>query len=119
MAQAKPGTKKTYYNWSMFTDPVSKKKKIYCYESIYSVQFVTSFWETNKLSPFHDAVLARCTKGINAILRNVQKKNKDRKRELSFILFDSRMFLVWAHHGMITPHDDHNKVVKALNLKRR
>ena len=70
-----------------------------------------------ELTGFHDAELARATKEINAILSEIEKGNKDPERELSFIQFQNRHFLVWAGHGVVGPDDDDETIQKTLRLR--
>jgi hypothetical protein len=80
---------------------------------------VCSLWDAAELTSFHDAELAHATKKINAIVRRIEKGNKDKKRKLSFIKFQNRLFLVWAGYGVVGPDDDNKTVMKALKLRSR
>jgi len=80
-------------------------------------QTVIGLWESEELTEFHDANLARATKEINAIFERIVKNNKDQKRTLSFIEFQGRHLLIWATYGAVTPYDDDDTIIKALKLK--
>jgi hypothetical protein len=101
------------YSWTV------KDGKINCYASPTSTCTVTEFWETGELTGFHDAELAHATKEINAILSEIKKSNTDPKRELSFIQFKNRHFLVWTRSGVVGPHDEDRTIHKMLRLKAR
>jgi hypothetical protein len=104
----------TKYTWIL-----SPEYGILCYPYDKAEQTLTDLWEAGELTAFHDAELARATKQINAILKAVEKKNKNHERKLSFILFQNRHFLVWAGYGAVGPHDDDATIVKSLRLKTR
>jgi hypothetical protein len=70
-----------------------------------------------ELTSFHDAALAQATKEINAILSKIEKGNRDPERQLSFIEFENRHLLVWAHYGLNGPHDDDDTIIKVLGIK--
>jgi hypothetical protein len=82
-------------------------------------QTIVKLWETGELTAFHDSELAQATKEINAILSKIEKKNKDPERKLSFIQFQNRHLLVWAHYDVVGPDDDDATIIKALRLKVR
>ena len=103
----------TKYTWIL-----SPEYGILCYPYDKAEQTLSGLWEAQALTAFHDAQLAKATKQINAILKAVEKKNKDRERKLSFILFQNRHFLVWAGYGAVGPHDDDATIVNALRLKQ-
>ena len=90
-----------------------------CYKSAWNSQTVTNLWQAKELTPFHDAALADATKRINAILQRIERGNKDKKRKLSFISFQSRLLLVWAGYGAVGPDDDERTIMKALKLRPR
>jgi len=90
-----------------------------CFKSSWDTQTVTNLWGAKELTGFHDAALANATKRINAILGKIAKGNKDRKRKLSFIQFQNRLFLVWAGYGAVGPDDDEETIMKALRLRSR
>ena len=104
--------KKTY-SWTV------KDKKINCYASPTSKCTVSGLWEAGELTGFHDAELAQATKEINAILSKIKEGNKDPEREVSFIQFQNRHFLVWTRSGVIGPDDDDRTILKMLRLKVR
>ncbi len=72
-----------------------------CYKSPLDHQTVCQLWDAAELSSFHDAELAHATKKVDAIVRRIEKGNKDKKRKLSFIKFQNRLFLVWAGYGVV------------------
>ena len=106
----KPKPKKLY-SWTV------KDGKINCFVSQTSKCTVSGLWEADELTGFHDAELAKARKEISAILNEIEKGNKDPERELSFIQFRDRHFLVWAGYGVVGPEDDEKKIMKALRLK--
>ena len=101
------------YSWAF------KDGKVNCYASPTSKCTVSGLWEADELTGFHNAELAQATKEINAILSQIKRGNGDPKRELSFILFKNRHFLVWTRPGVVGPHDDDKKITKMLRLKAR
>jgi len=111
MPQKKEPEPKKTYTWVL--DP----EGMLCFRADESFCTVTNFWETTQLTDFHDAELAQATKEIKAILRNVEKSNKDSGRKLSFIRFQNRHFLVWARHGAVGQRDEGKTIIKALNLR--
>ena len=105
------GGKTTKYSWILSTDGVV------CYKSPTAYQTVTNLWEVDELTELHDAELAQATKEINAILKGVEKSNKNPDRKLSFIQFQNRHFLVWANYGYVGPDDENKTISGALKLK--
>jgi hypothetical protein len=102
------------YTWIL-----SPEYGILCYPYDKDEQTLTNLWEAVELTHFHDAVLAKATKRINAILDAVAKGNKYRDRKLSFIEFKNRHFLVWAGYGTVGPFDDDKTIMKSLQLNAR
>jgi len=92
---------------------------MYCYDDIDSFQTVTRLWETTELTEFHDAELKQATKEINGIFSALEKSNKDPERNLSFILFQDQLFLVWAKYGAVGSFEDEKTIFKELKLKRK
>ena len=107
------GPKKPKKTYSWWLDP----EGMFCHKSPDSYQTVTNLWEVTELTAFHDAELAQATKEINAILSGLEKSNKDSQRELSFIRFGDRHFLVWARYGAVGQFDEDETVIKELKLK--
>ena len=105
-------TPKTYA-WTV------KDRKINCYASASNTCTVSKLWEAAELTRFHDADLAQATKEINAILSEIESGNKEPERELSFIKFKNRHFLVWTRPGVVGPDDDDKKIRQTLRLKAR
>lgn len=105
--------KKKTYAWS------SKDGRVYCCTSDTSSCTVSKLWEAARLSSFHDAELQQATKEINGILDGVKRRASGEDRELSFIQIKDRHFLVWAHEGLVGPHDDDVTVRKMLKLKAK
>ena len=91
---------------------------IYCYASPKGDCHVTSLWEAEELTSFHDADLADATKKINNILRRLHENCKDPSKELSFIEVENGLFLVWTEHKSIGPHDVPDIIKKALRLNK-
>ena len=108
----KPPKPKTY-SWTW------KDGKINCFVSKEQKCTIIRLWEAAELTSFHDAELAQATKEINAILSKIGKGNKDPERELSFIQFQNRHFLVWTRSGLIGPEDDDKTIRKMLRIKVR
>lgn len=92
-------------------------KKIDCFKDSRSYQTVCKLWTVTALSDFHDADLAEATDKINAILKRLQKGNKDKERKLSFIKHQNRLLLIWAVYGRVGPDDDFKVIKKALKLR--
>src|SRR5579871_2230086 len=92
-------------------------KTIDCFRSPYSNQCVANLWEATEPTDFHDANLAKATKQINAILSEIEKRNRNPKRKLSIIQVENRHLLVWAAYGALGPDDKAKAVIKALRLK--
>jgi hypothetical protein len=90
-----------------------------CYKSERNSQTVCKLWTVSALSDFHDAELAEATNKINAILKRLEKRNRDKKRKLSFIHHQNRLLLVWAGYGRIGPDDDFKVIKKALKLSSK
>ena len=91
---------------------------IRCFKSPRGDCKVTSLWETDELTSFHDAELADATKEINNILKRLNESCKGQDKELSFIEVENRLFLVWTENETIGPHDDPDTIRKALSLKK-
>jgi hypothetical protein len=107
------GGKGTKYSWIISPDGVV------CYKNPTAYQTITKLWEAEELSSFHDEELARATKEINSILGELEKKNKDPERKLSFVQFQNRHFLVWANYGYVGPDDDEKTIAETLKLKEK
>ena len=105
---------KTKYSWSL-----DSKRKSQCFPSPESFQSVINLWEAVEAMPFHDETLMDATKKINRRLATAAKKSPDPKRELCFIEFEGRPFLVWSqtHRDALIPQDDPETVAKALGLR--
>lgn len=108
-----PSEPKITYNYLW-----TQEGNVDCFKSKEDRQTVTKLWEVSELADFHDQELAQATKQINAILRRVEKDNKDPKRKLSFIKFQNRHLLVWAEYGAVGPDDHPRTIRKALKLKK-
>ena len=90
-----------------------------CFTSTLHRQTLIPLWESEEATLFHDEVLKKASREINAILDKVNKDNKDKKRVLSLIEFQNRHMLVWAtYDDIVTPDDDEATVRKALKLKK-
>ena len=88
-----------------------------CYKSRDNRQTVCKLWSVGTLAEFHDAELAAATKKINAVIRRLERGNRDKTRKLSFVQHKNRLLLVWAGYGRIGPDDDLRVVKKALKLR--
>jgi hypothetical protein len=102
--------KKTY-SWSV------SGAKINCCESKASTCTVSKFWEVAELTAFHDAELQQATNEVNQILADIESRNKDQTRELSFIQIKDRHFLVWTTSDVVGPDNDDSTIRKMLRLK--
>ena len=111
LQRPKPKPKPTKYSWLL------SPKGMICYRSPAGGQHIHELHEAETLTSFHDAELARATKEINKILTTTARNNKDSSRELSFIEFQDRLFLVWATHDAVSPYDDDDVIAEALGLK--
>jgi len=109
----KPKPKPKSYDWTV------KDGKVNCFASQVSKCNVSGLWEVEELTSFHDAQLAQATKQINVILSRIEKGNKDPERNLSFIQFKNRHFLVWTNSMAIGLDDDDETIIKAFRLKVR
>jgi hypothetical protein len=101
------------YSWSY------SGGKVNCCTSQDSTCTVSNLWEVAELTAFHDAELKQATKEINGILEDINKNNKDPKRDLSFIQIKDRHFLVWTYPGLVGPDDGDPTIRKMLRLKAR
>ena len=101
------------YSWIESADGVV------CYRNPSGFQTLTGLWEVGALTAFHDSEMAKATKEINAILSRVEQSNRDPKRNLSWVQFQNRKFLVWATYGGVGADDDEATIVKSLGLKVR
>ena len=90
-----------------------------CFKDPFNYQTVCRLWEAKEPTSFHDAELSQATKKINAIVSRIEKGNKNKKRKLSFIKFQNRLFLTWAQYGVVGPDDDDRTIMKALKLRSR
>jgi hypothetical protein len=99
------------YTWT------SSGGKINCCTSKDSTCTVSKLWEVAQLTDFHDADLQQATQEINGILADIEKGNKDKTRNLSFIQIKDRHFLVWTTPGLVGPDDDDDTIRKMLRLK--
>ena len=105
-----PGSR---YNWILGPGGLR------CYRSSSGGQHVVSLWEPEEKSIFHDEVLMKASKEINAILGKVDKDNQDKKRVLSWIEYQNRHLLVWVtYDDFVGRDDDPDTVRKALKLKK-
>ncbi|WP_211882874.1 hypothetical protein [Pseudarthrobacter albicanus] len=92
---------------------------IYCYANPAADCIVTSLWEPSvgmETKSFYDANLDSATKEINRILAGIKEK-KQPGRDLSFIVVENRLFLVWTEPGAVGPNNDPQTVREALRLK--
>jgi hypothetical protein len=106
----KPKPKPKKYSWIL--SPTGVK----CFKSDIGGQEVMGLWEAEE-SIFHDAELARATREINDILRQVDEKNEDPDRQLGFIEVENRLLLVWSTYDVVGPDDDPDTIRRALRLK--
>jgi len=114
MAKRKPKPKpKPKYSW------IQSGNYVYCYKNEWGGQDVAKLWEAAQLSDFHDSELAKATREINAILKRLERSNRNADRKLSFVEFENRYLLVWARYGVVGPFDDRATIMKALKLKTR
>jgi len=108
---------KKKYAWAALKEP----NIVTCFQSSDDTQIMgknpnSSLREARRLTPFHDAELARCTKEINAILAKVRKGNKDPNRELAFLRVPDGLFLAWTQHA-IGSEDDATEINRVLGIK--
>jgi hypothetical protein len=92
-------------------------KTIDCFKANDLSQTVCGLWEAKEVTDFHDDELVQATKKINAIVSRIEKGNKNKKRNLSFLHFRNRLFLIWAEYGVVGPDDDDKTIMKALKLQ--
>ncbi|HEY2457811.1 MAG TPA: hypothetical protein VGI13_10950 [Candidatus Acidoferrum sp.] len=105
--------------FSKFTWILSPEFGVLCYPYHVAEQTLTNLWETEELTEFHDAELAKATKEVNAILSRVEKNNKNPERKLSFVLFQNQHLLVWAGYGTVGPDDNDKTLEETLKLKMK
>ena len=108
---------KKKYGWAAATPP----DKIVCFKSSEDTQVIgsdprKSLVTARRLTPFHDAELAQCTKEINAILARVRRGNKNPNRELAFLRVPGGLFLAWTEHA-IGAQDDEADINRVLGIK--
>lgn len=56
-------------------------QRVQCFELEVGGQIVADLWEAERLTPFHDAELAKATREINAILSKIEKKQQRPKAQ--------------------------------------
>jgi hypothetical protein len=106
---ARKGLRQPKLSWMMINGVV------YCYENPDDLQVMAKFKAVKRLSSFHDAQLARCTKEVNRILDKVKRNNKNPKRELAILRTSGGLFLAWTEYGAVGPYDDDAE--KRLGIK--
>lgn len=89
--------------------------KVVCYRNDDSRCVVASFVGPKEESAFHDDALTRCTNEINALLGNIREKNRDKSRELEFLITPKGLLLAWTNHA-IGPDDDEAEINRALGI---
>jgi hypothetical protein len=108
---------KKKYGWVALQPP----NGILCFRSSDDTQIIgkdprKSLETARRLTPFHDAELAQCTKEINAILAKAHRGNKDANRELAFLRVPGGLFLAWTQHA-IGSEDDAAEINRVLGIK--
>jgi len=96
---------------------------VWCYTSTTGNQVIASLWQ-GEVSAFHPAELVWATNQINDVVRRVSAANSDKTRELSFIRFGGRHFLVWAkkgkpasrRHALLRSTDSLSKIAKTFKV---
>jgi hypothetical protein len=113
MAKKKPDDPGTTYTWTLTSG------HCYCTASPADLQIVSRLWEVTDAKVFHDEALMEATKKINRLLGAAAEKSPDPERELCFIQFEGRPFLVWSktHRGHLTTDDDPEAVADALGIR--
>jgi hypothetical protein len=115
MSPQKPKPKPQPSRYWIF-DPWDKTR-IKCLKSTIRDCHVVGLWQGDR-SDFHDAELQNATEEINKILDRVERDNEDVSRHLCLIKFQSRLMLVWSHHGeVVSSHDADRDIAKALKIK--
>jgi hypothetical protein len=89
--------------------------KVWCYASPAGDCVVSRFWESVEAAgSFYDADLERATREANTILDELREA-KGRRSELSFILVENALLLVWTQPG-VGPDSDPHVIRQALGL---
>src|SRR5262245_36697312 len=107
---------KKKYSWVALEPPDG----ILCFQSSDDTQMIgkrprQSLQVAKRLTPFHDAELAGCTKEINEILAVVRERNRDPKRELAFLRVPDGLFLAWTTHA-VSSEDDPAEIERVLGI---
>lgn len=80
-------------------------------------------WEASKPTDSHPVELNDATKTITGILKRAAATNRDPKRQLCFISYNDRLFLVWSQHvdkrpaGGVDARSPKKAVYKSLRLR--
>jgi hypothetical protein len=70
-----------------------------------------------RATPAHNAVLMRCTKEINAILRKARKSNSQKGTDLHLLRTPRGLLLAWASCDGVCSGDDPAAIDKAFGIK--
>ena len=89
--------------------------KVVCYRNDDARCVVASLVGVKAESAFHDASLAKCTNEINTLLGNMKESNKDKGRELEFLITSKGLLLAWTNHA-IGPEDEESEINRALGI---
>jgi hypothetical protein len=112
------------YDYILFPSPgPGGVPVVWCFRSTSGGQVIASLWQGEE-SAFHSTELIWATNQINDVLRRVSAANHDPTRELSFIRFGGRHFLVWAkkgkpasrRHALLRSTDSVSKIAKTFNI---
>jgi hypothetical protein len=90
--------------------------KVACFKDPSAKCTVLNLWELKEPMPFHDEELMNATKKISAILEDIEEKNRDPKRQLSFIEIRGHLLLAWTECGAISSEDDDEVIAEAFGL---
>lgn len=97
--------------------------RIVCYRCRDDNQSLARFWNVVQPTTFHDDTLARATSEIQGVLDNARSMAPAKSDTLSFIAYDSRLFLVWARtvtrpkKPSLDMSDGFGRVIKGLGLR--
>jgi hypothetical protein len=113
MAKTNAKIKKRDRRWAH--DPTNGK--MVCYTDVNTTQRFAMFAEAAKLSDFHDESLAKATKELNSIIKNIPKNKKDPNYELAFLETSEGYFLAWTDNRTVSSEDDEDVIEEALGLR--
>ncbi len=76
---------------------------MYCFMFHNTYYFNSHLWQPKETSMLYDEELEMATRKINAILENIEKRNRNSGRKLSFTEVNGQLCLIWSNHRTINP----------------